>query len=189
MMIKFNFNNYEKFKIKFFAFFKFIWNKKLWIFFLIIFIFVFFSLYIYFYIKPSVYISPNLFTDSGKAFISACINTSKLSSRLTIQEKQQIVNLVEDIFYQMSKKGTPFQIGIRLYFYKFKFIIKVLWEVIEIKKNNSQSIPDERIQMIASRIVEELLNYSRKNPTSKLSQLIFYYYKKLILNLNSLYFF
>lgn len=179
MMNKMILSQLNKIKIAILAPFRFLWHKKIWFLLIVIFFFITYFLYIYFYIKPSIYISPNLFTDSGKVFISNCINSSKLASTLTIQEKKQIADLVENIFYRMSKKGTPFHIGFQFYFYKFKFIIKILWEIIEVKKNSSQPIPTERVQMISSRIVEELLNYSRKNPASKISQLIFYYYKKL----------
>ena len=86
----------------------------------------------------------------------------------------------------MSKKNTIFQIKIKLYFYKSKFIIKVLWKVIEIKK-----ITFNLSQKSASNIVPYLVatKCSQKNLSSKLSQLIFYYHKKLIINLNYLYFF
>jgi len=177
--INFFFKIVEWFKIKILATLNFVWNKKIWILFIIIFFIISFFFYIYFFISPSIYISPNLFTNSGKAFIQACIDSSKLSSTLTINQKKQIADLIEEIFYKMSKKGTPFQIGFRFYFYKFKFIIKILWEINEIKQKSSQSVPDEKIQMISARIVEELLNYSRSHPASKVARLIFYYYKKL----------
>lgn len=180
MIIKSNFYSFTWIKKKILASFLFVWKNKRWLLSIIFFIFIFYFFYIYFYIKPCIYISPNLFTDSGKDFIMACIDSSKLSLTFTPDEKKQLCDLIENIFYEMSKKGKPSWIGIEFYFYKFNFIIKLLWEVIELKKKRGQSVPNERLQMVASRIVEELLYYSRKHPTSKMARIIFYYYKKLL---------
>jgi hypothetical protein len=37
----------------------------------------------------------------------ACIDSSKLSLTLTTDEKKQLCDLIENIFYEMSKKGKP----------------------------------------------------------------------------------